>query len=256
MPEPIKSFNVDDLSVRVFANVGELAASAAAQAHQCLSKVLAAKGSAAVILATGNSQIHFLDELVRLGGIDWSRITLFHMDEYLGIEGTHKASFRHYMRHRVESKIKPRVFHYIEGDALEPIDECNRYSSLLKAQPIDLCCLGVGDNGHLAFNDPPVANFQDPLAVKIVALDLVCRQQQVNQGHFPDTEHMPHYALTLTIPTLISADKVLALVPGKHKAAIVKRALQGPIEPACPASILRRQKHATLLLDSDAAAQV
>ncbi|MEW6306586.1 MAG: glucosamine-6-phosphate deaminase [Verrucomicrobiota bacterium] len=254
MATPVQSFTVEKLPVKVYTTGADLAAAAAGEAHACLAGALAANGSAAVILATGNSQIQFLDELVKLGGIDWSRVTLFHMDEYLGIAGDHKASFRRYMRERVETKIKPKQFHYLIGDALEPIQECERYAALLRAQPIDLCCLGVGDNGHLAFNDPPVANFHDSLLVKIIALDLVCRQQQVNQGHFPDTENMPHYALTLTIPALLSAKKILTLVPGKHKASIIRTALRGPMTTQCPASILRQQPHATLLLDKDSAA--
>src|SRR5271170_7209293 len=158
---PTKTFKADALSVRVYASQGDLSQDVARITQAYLREMLAAKGSAAAILATGNSQIKFLEELVRLGGVDWSKITLFHMDEYLGIDGDHKASFRRYMRERVESRVNPRAFHYLEGDALLPMDECDLYTQLLRAQPIDLCCLGVGENGHLAFNDPEVANFED-----------------------------------------------------------------------------------------------
>jgi glucosamine-6-phosphate deaminase len=175
------------------------------------------------------------------------------MDEYLGLPASHPASFRRYMRERVESKLKPRAFHYIEGDALLPLDECDRYTRLLEAQPIDLCCLGIGENGHLAFNDPAVANFQDPRKVKIVQLDLVCRQQQAGEGHFPSVEDVPPYAITLTIPALCSARKMLCVAPEKRKAKAVRDALRGPVSPACPASILRQQPHATLFLDTDSA---
>ena len=220
-----------------------------AQAY--LRETLAAKGSAAVILATGNSQIKFLEELIRLGGVEWSRITLFHMDEYLGISAGHKASFRRYMRERVEGRVKPRMFHYLEGDALLPMDECDRYAKLLRAQTIDLCCLGVGENGHIAFNDPEVANFEDERVVNLVKLDEKCRLQQVGEGHFADMGAVPQYALTLTIPTLCSAKKMLCIAPEKRKAQAVKDALQGPISTACPASILRRQPQATMFLDTD-----
>ena len=248
---PIKTFEADSLPVRVYAGQTELSQDVARIAQRYLKDTLATRGSAAAILATGNSQIKFLDELIRLGGVDWSKITLFHMDEYLGISADHKASFRRYMRERVESRVKPRAFHYLEGDALMPIDECERYTKLLQAQPIDLCCLGVGENGHIAFNDPPVANFTDKRSVNIVALDEKCRLQQVGEGHFTGMDAVPQYALTLTIPMLCSAKKMLCIAPEKRKAQAIKDALQGPISTACPASILRRQAHCTLFADQD-----
>jgi glucosamine-6-phosphate deaminase len=250
---PVKTFKADALAVNVYASQTELSQDVARIAQAHLLEVLAAKGSAAAILATGNSQIKFLEELIRLGGVDWSKITLFHMDEYLGISAMHKASFRFYMRERVASRIKPRVFHYLEGDAMLPMDECDRYTALLRAQPIDLCCLGVGENGHIAFNDPPVANFEDPRSVKIAKLDEACRMQQVGEGHFADMGAVPQYALTLTIPMLCSAKKMLCIAPEKRKAQAIKAALQGPISTACPASFLRKQSHATMFLDQDSA---
>lgn len=253
MAEPIKTFTVDSLPVRIYASQPDMAADAALEVRNYLQSVITAKGSAAAILATGNSQIKFLDEVIRLGGVDWSKVTLFHMDEYLGIDPKHKASFRCYMRERVESKLKPKAFHYLEGDAPEPIKECERYTALLKAQEIDLCCLGIGENGHIAFNDPPVADFKDERLVKIVQLDLACRQQQVNEGHFPGVDQMPLYALTLTIPALCSAKKLVCLCPETRKAKAAKAALQGAIETACPASYLRTQPQCTLYLDSDSA---
>lgn len=137
---------------------------------------------------------------------------------------------------------------------MEPLAECERYTWLLKAQPIDLCCLGIGENGHIAFNDPPVANFDDPHSVKIVKLDHDCRQQQVGEGHFPSMDSVPQYALTLTIPMLCSAKRMLCIAPEKRKAKAVKEALEGPITTACPASFLRKQSHATLFLDPDSSA--
>jgi glucosamine-6-phosphate deaminase len=253
VPVPVKTFTVDQLPVRVYTSQSDLARGAAEMAKTHLADVLAQNGRAAIILATGNSQIQFLEALIQLGVVDWSRLTLFHMDEYLGIDANHKASFRRYMKERVEQRVRPGKFHYLEGDALLPIDECERYSALLKAQPIDLCCLGVGENGHLAFNDPPVANFNDRHAVNVAKLDLACRQQQVNEGHFPNLEAVPQYALTLTIPTLCSAKKMICIAPETRKAKAIKEALQGPVSPACPASILRQQPHATLLLDRDSA---
>jgi glucosamine-6-phosphate deaminase len=256
MPAPERTFIVDDLKVEVFASPADLAAAAAERVQALLQAALAARGEAAAILATGNSQLQFLDALIQLDGVDWSKLTLFHMDEYLGIDAGHKASFRRYLKERVESRVQPRVFHYLQGDAMEPIKECDRYAALLQAQPVELCVLGIGDNGHLAFNDPPVADFNDSRQVKIVALDEVTLKQQVGQGHFASVESMPRYALTLTIPALCSAQNLVCLCPGAHKAGIVARALRGSIDEECPAAILRRQAHATLLLDSAAASRL
>jgi glucosamine-6-phosphate deaminase len=166
-----KVFPVDALSVRLYETKAELSQDVAHLAQRYLQDTLNQQGTAAVILATGNSQIQFLEALVALGGVDWSKVTLFHLDEYLGIDANHSASFRRYLRERVEQQVKPHRFHYIEGDVLQPLAECDRYSLLLQAQPIDLCCLGLGENGHLAFNEPSVADFNDPYSIKLVRLD-------------------------------------------------------------------------------------
>lgn len=245
----VKTFQADALPVRIYSNPRDLAVEASAMARAEIERVLRERGSVRIILATGNSQIEFLNLLMKESGIDWSRITLFHMDEYLGLSAGHPASFRRYMREKVEARIRPAAFHYLEGDADEPIKECDRYGKLLQAAPIDLCCLGMGENGHLAFNDPPVADFNDPRPVKIVKLDSECRRQQATEGHFPSLEAVPAYALTLTIPVLCGAKKMLCLAPEKRKAVAVRAALLDPISVSCPASVLRRQAHATLLLD-------
>ena len=251
---PIKTFTVDELPVRVYAQQSDLASDAARVVQEFLARCIAERGAATAILATGNSQIQFLDELINLGGIEWSKVTLFHMDEYLGIDASHKASFSRYMRERVESRVKPGAFHYINGNADQPLDECSRYADLLQAQEIDLCCLGIGENGHLAFNDPHVAEFDDPWAVKLVSLDLKCRQQQVNEGHFPGVDEMPRFAYTLTIPTLCAVRKVVCIAPEKRKAQAVHNALRETVSTNCPASYLRTQPQAVLLLDTDSAA--
>ena len=248
-----KSFRADALDVRAYLRPEEMAAAAAAAAREHLAMCVARQGEARAILATGNSQLNFLEHLVKLGGVNWSKVILFHMDEYLGIAADHPASFRRYMRERVAARLKPRKFHYLEGDAMEPIKECDRYTQILRAQPIDLCCLGIGENGHLAFNDPPVADFDDSRWVKIVKLDDACKQQQVGEGHFPGLQSVPSYALTLTIPALCSAKRMVCIVPEKRKAQAVKGALHGPISTACPASFLRKQAHCTLFLDAESA---
>lgn len=248
-----KVFHADALAVQVYPSLEDMASAAARAAHAYLVETLARQSQAAVILASAASQVKFLDELTRLPELDWARVTLFHMDEYLGISAEHPASFRRFLRERVEQRVRPRVFHYVGGEAPLPLDECARYARLLAAQPIDLCCLGIGENGHIAFNDPPVANFNDPHAIKIVKLDEACRRQQVGEGAFPSLEAVPQFAYSLTIPALCSARKMICVVPEKRKAQAVKDALQGPIHTACPASILRRQAHCTLYLDGDAA---
>lgn len=250
---PQETFRVDALSVRQYHNEAELALDAAQLCQNYLQSVLLQKGTATIILATGNSQIKFLDALTALEGVDWSKVTCFHLDEFLGIDSEHPASFRRYLKERVENRVTPFQFHYLEGDAGQPLDECLRYTQLLQAQAIDLCCLGVGGNGHLAFNEPSVADFNDPHHVKLVKLDESTRLAQMKSGDFPVLEAVPQYAFTLTIPMLCSAQKILCLAPGKHKASAVKTMLQGSIFEDYPASILRTQAQAILCLDADAA---
>jgi len=253
---PLCEFTVDALPVKIFPDRPPLAQYAANEVHAFLRQTISSQGAAAAILATGNSQIEFLQKLVAMPGIDWKKVTLFHMDEYLGISRDHKASFRRYLRERVETLVNPGAFHYIEGDASLPLDEIERYTNLLNAQPIDLCCMGVGENGHIAFNDPPVANFRDKHLLKIVQLDDACKMQQVREGHFPSLEAVNPYAYTLTIPALFKARKVICIAPETRKAAAIKEALKGDVSTKCPASALRTQSHAVLLLDKDSAAQL
>jgi glucosamine-6-phosphate deaminase len=256
MAAPQKTFSVDALAVRVYATTRDMAVDAAREASEILRQAIAEHGSAAAVLAGGNSQLAFLEELASPHGVDWSRVTLFHMDSYLGLTMEHSASLRRFMRERVERKVQPRQFHFIAGDAMEPCTECARYSQLLMAQPIDLCCVGIGENGHLAFNDPSVADFNDPRTVKIVKLDHACRQQQVGEGHFRSIDAVPRYALTMTIPALCAARRMLCIVPEKRKAEMVYNTLRGPISTDCPASHLRRMAHCTLFLDADAASKL
>jgi glucosamine-6-phosphate deaminase len=249
----LESFQVDQLKVNLYGSQEDLAGDVTQLVRQHLKNELEKRETVAVILATGNSQIQFLKRLADSEGIDWSRIILFHMDEYLGISADHTASFQRYMKERVESRLKPGKFNYIQGDALEPIAECERYTRLLEAQPISLCCLGVGENGHIAFNDPPVADLQDPRKVKLVKLDDACMKQQVGEGHFPNMDSVPKYAITLTIPMLCQAEKMLCISPESRKAEAVKAALEGPITKECPASALRSHSDATLFIDKDSA---
>jgi glucosamine-6-phosphate deaminase len=244
---------VDALTVRT-CTPSELADAAAADAIAVIRAAITERGAANVMFATGNSQLAFLDALSAnaRGALDWKQVTAFHMDEYVGMGEEHPASFARYIRARVDERLHPRVTHLIDGTA-DPATTCERYAALVREHPLDLCVLGIGENGHLAFNDPPVADFDDPLDVKVVALDGACRRQQVGEGHFASIDEVPTHAVTVTIPTLCRARTLLAIVPERRKAAAVREALTGPVSTACPASFLRRQPHARLYLDTDAA---
>jgi glucosamine-6-phosphate deaminase len=241
-------FRFDALGVHVD-DVDEMARDAAVEAADAIRGAIADRGEANVMLATGNSQLAFLVELIQLPDIAWHRVRAFHMDEYVGLEASHSASFRRYMRERVAAHLPIMAFHYIEGDAPDPEAEAARYAALLREYPLDLTCAGIGENGHLAFNDPRVADFDDPLDVKVVALEEASRRQQVGEGHFATIADVPTHAITVTIPALLLAERVLVIVPEARTARAVREALYGPISTACPASILRRQENAILFLD-------
>lgn len=224
----------------------------ASAAH--LSEVLTLQSGARVIFACAPSQDEFLTALTSAPEVDWRRVTAFHMDEYAGLPATHPAGFRSYLRAHLTSRVRLKRVHELAGDAVDPEVECGRYAALLAEAPIDLVCLGIGENGHIAFNDPPVADFRDPALVKRVTLERACRKQQVNDGCFPTLTMVPTHALTLTVPALMSGRRLCCVVPGARKAAAVERALEGPVTTRCPASILRTHPAATLYLDPDSAA--
>jgi glucosamine-6-phosphate deaminase len=231
---------------------GIAAAQAAAQAIIELGK---ARDVAAVIFATGASQIEVLDALTRIDNLPWGKIRGFHMDEYVGIAADHPASFRRYMRERLTLKVQMKEFLEIDGNG-DPNATAREYGDRLRSADPQLCLLGIGENGHLAFNDPPVADFRDPLDVKVVHLDAVCRQQQAAEGWFESVESVPESAITLTIPTLLRVPKLIASVPGSRKAKIVRRALEEAISTECPATILRTHPDVTIYLDSESAAEL
>ena len=249
-----KSFKVDQLQVKVFRDRASMGAAAAAAAANILRAAIQKQGAARIIVASAPSQNELVAGLAAAPEIDWRRVTIFHMDEYVGLPATHPASFRNYQQRLLLSQVTPAVFHGIRGEAPNPEAECARYAALLAEAPIDLVCMGIGENGHIAFNDPPVADFADPLKVKIVKLDEICRQQQVNDGCFPNLDSVPRQAITLTCPTLVSGRTLVCVVPGPRKAAAVAATLRGTISPACPASILRSHPAATLFVDEAAAA--
>ena len=248
-----QTIKVDDLSVVIADSTEQLAQNAADLAREYLRSLLKQQDTVSIILATGNSQLEFLDAIAKLdegiarkNELDWSRIVLFHLDEYLGISREHPASFRYYLHHKVEKRVQPGTFNYIQGDALQPLAECDRYKQLLQQQEIDLCMLGIGDSGHLAFNEPSVADFNDSEVIKLVRLETKTRQQQVDGGYFTDLAAVPKYAYTLTIPTICTAKKIFCLAPGNHKAELVRQTLKSAIAPEFPATILRTLPQAVL----------
>ena len=253
MTEMARDRTVDSMTVHIHPDPVSLGRAAAAHAAAVIGAAVAERGVAHAMFATGNSQLAFVDALVHATAeVPWSDVVVFHMDEYVGAGPDHPAGFQRWIRERIVDHVGPRAAHYLDGRA-EPGTEADRYAELLRRQPLDLCCLGIGENGHLAFNDPPVADFDDPRAVKVVELEPACRQQQVNEGHFATLADVPTEAVTVTIPALLAATTVLAIVPEARKAEPVRLALTGPLSTACPASILRTKAHVRLYLDPGSA---
>jgi len=244
---------IDQLPVEIHPTNDALGMAAAQAAIATLKTAIDSRGQANVILATGNSQLSLFAGLRQAGDLDWSRVNVFHMDEYVGITDQHPASFPRFLRERILGQLNPGAFYPINGAAPSLEQECARYAALLRQHPADLCCLGYGENGHIAFNDPPFAEFNDPLWVKVVRLAEASRRQQVGEGHYPTLADVPTHAITLTIPALLAAKRLLCIVPERRKAAAVKAALTGPITEECPGSILRTVPHATLYLDTESA---
>jgi len=245
--------SVDRLQVVIHPDGASLARAAADAAAAVIRAAVETSGVAHAMFATGNSQLELIDELTtRTPDVPWSDVVVFHMDEYVGVGPDHPAGFRRWIRERIADRVPARQVHYLDGLA-DPEEECARYAALLRERPVDLCCLGIGENGHLAFNDPPVADLSDPLDVKVVDLDRSCRLQQVNEGHFPDIDSVPARAMTVTVPALLRAATVLAIVPERRKAEPVRNALNGPIGAECPASALRTASNAVLHLDPESA---
>lgn len=247
---------IDQLEIEIHPNRAAMGHAAAIHAADILRHALRERGAARMIVASAPSQDELVAGLAKAEDIDWSKVTIFHMDEYVGLPAHHPATFRAYQRTHLLSAITPATFHGICGEASDPEAECVRYAALLAEKPIDLVCMGIGENGHIAFNDPPVADFYDPKLVKVVELDDACRQQQVNDGCFPDFHSVPTHAISLTCPALMSASAAVCVVPGPRKAEAIRATLEDPITTACPASILRQHANAVLYLDRDSASKL
>lgn len=246
------------LALEVHADRSGLGRAAARAVAAHLHGVIARQGEARVIFACAPSQDEFLAALVdpaQCGlALDWAKVTAFHMDDYVGLTAAHTQSFRHYLQRHLLSRVAIGRFHPLPAEEPDAGEVAARYTALLRERPIDLVCMGIGENGHIAFNDPPVADFADPHLVKVVELDLACRQQQVNDGCFPALDAVPRHAFTLTVPVFRQARRLSIHVPGPRKAAAVRATVEGPIMTACPATILRLHPDATLYVDAAAAA--
>jgi len=234
---------------------------AAVMVAEVVRSLVAEKGAARIIVATGASQFEFLQALVAEKSVPWDKVTAFHLDEYVGMSEDHKASFRGYLQERLFSKAQPsfKEVHFLGGPTgavaagAAAEEACAQYSQLLMEGPIDIACIGIGENGHIAFNDPPVCDFEDPKMVKVAALDEQCRQQQVGEGWFPSLAEAPTHALTLTVPAIMRSNIISVVAPDLRKANAIKEALEGPITTACPASILRKHPHCHFWLDLQSA---
>jgi glucosamine-6-phosphate deaminase len=242
------------LAVEVYADRPAMGRAAAVVVSTELRRLVARDGRAAAVFASAPSQNEFLTALRADATIPWPRITAFHLDEYLGLAPSHPASFRRFLAERLFDHVDVRAFQGLDGEASDPEAECTRYAALLRENPAGLAILGIGENGHLAFIDPPVCDFGETKAVRVVELDPACREQQVHDGAFARIEDVPPRALSLTIPFLMGIARAVAIVPGPAKRTAVAAAVEGPVTCACPASILRRHPDATLFLDDASAA--
>lgn len=249
-----EEFRAGELNVYVYESRQKMGEAAAAAVASELRRLIGERGRAVGIFASAPSQNEFLATLAAAEGIDWPRVVGFHLDEYLGMDEHAPQSFRRFLVERLVSRVPLAEFHGLRGEASDGAAEAERYARLLEEERPQFAVLGIGENGHLAFIDPPFCDFEDPAAVKVVELDEVCRNQQVNDGAFAKIEDVPRSALSLTIPTVMAVPKLFAVVPGPAKRDAIKAAIEGPIETSCPASILRRHADAHLFIDRDSAA--
>jgi glucosamine-6-phosphate deaminase len=246
----IHSFFVDKLKVDVYDSRQTMGEAAGKYAVEVIKDLLSKKDEIYIIFAAAPSQNEFLQYVSEAPGIDWGRIHALHMDEYIGLPEDAPQGFGNFLRRAIFDKVPFASVDYIYADeSIE--DTCARYTAILEKHPVDIVFMGIGENGHIAFNDPGFADFDDPLAIKKVALDEKCRNQQVHDGCFASLDRVPKYALTLTVPTLFKADKLICVVPAPTKADAVRATVCGPVTEACPATIMRLHNDARMFVDSD-----
>ncbi len=253
MTEPLKEFTIGPLKIHVYETRADMGRAAYEHYKRRVQALLLRKSLIRSVFAAAHSQADFLAALAADTEIDFSKIEAFHMDEYIGLGKDAPQNFGNFLKKALFGSQPFGGVNYVRPDAVDVEAECERYEKLLRAAPLDIVCLGIGENGHLAFNDPHEARFDEEKWVRITTLDDVCRQQQVNDGEFAAIDEVPRSALTLTIPALMACDTVVGIVPSARKARAVFDALYGPVSESCPASVLRTHKDATLFLDKDAA---
>lgn len=239
--------------LKVFSDKKSLSKAAADQAASAIRKALAEKGSARIIAATAASQIDFLDALTHEPGIDWSKVEAFHLDEYIGLPITHPGSFRKMLLEQLIQKTGITKYHLLDGDASDPAEVVARVGKELASSPIDIAFLGIGENGHIAFNDPP-ADFETEAPYLIVNLDEACRQQQVGEAWFKNISDVPDHAISMSVRQILKSQEIIAVVPDTRKAKAIQACFEGPISPMAPASILRTHPDVTIYLDRNSAA--
>ncbi|GAB3792547.1 glucosamine-6-phosphate deaminase [Spirosoma humi] len=249
-----RTFTVDQLQVNLFTNRQQLGQQAAQAVATQIRELHLSQDFVNIIFASAPSQNEFLTALTQEADLDWSRIRGFHMDEYMGLPADAPQRFGAYLKEQLFDKVPIKEVYYLDGNAVDSQQECLRYSALLEQYPTDIVCMGIGENCHIAFNDPHVADFNDPDLVKKVQLDLTSRQQQVHDACFVSLEQVPEYALTLTIPALVRARYLFCMVPASHKAEAINHTLSDPISETYPATILRSHPNATLFIDQDSGA--
>jgi len=254
VPPGARCLEAGRLRVEVHPDREAIGRAAARVVAEEISRLIARDGRAAVVFASAVSQNEFLAALRATPGIDWPKVTAFHLDEFVGVGADHPASFRRFLRDRLFAHVPLGAFHGLDGQAKDLAAECARYAALLLSQAPALAVLGIGENGHLAFIDPPLCDFAEPRDVRVVELDLRSREQQVHDGSFARLEDVPRRALSLTVPCLMRVPRAVCIVPGPAKRAAVQAAVEGPLTTACPASVLRRHPDATLFLDTASAA--
>jgi glucosamine-6-phosphate deaminase len=248
-------FVADQLKVRIYEDRITMGADAAKMAADSIKLLLKQKKTVNIIFAAAASQNEFLESFIKQD-IDWQRVQAFHMDEYIGLPKNDPQLFGIFLKKRLFDKVPFRQVFYLDGQATDREAECERYAALLREHPVDITCMGVGENTHLAFNDPHVAEFNDPRLVKVVDLDEACKQQQVNEGCFSDISQVPVYAYTLTIPALLKANRIFCMVPGAAKAQAVYHTLKSEVNEQYPSTILRKHAGAWLFLEKESAAKI
>ena len=236
-----------------FDTSSELAEAAAARATAALTRAIDARGRARIVAATGAAQFGFLSVLTRTPGIDWTRVEMFHLDEYVGLPADHPASFRRFLLERLVRPTGIGTCHFLDADAKDAEAVCERVGRELQAAPVDVTFLGIGENGHVAFNDPP-ADFETERPYLVVQLDDACRRQQVGEGWFASVADVPTHAISMSVKQLLRSNELICIVPEARKAKAVQAALEGPITPLVPASILRTHPNVTLYLDAESSA--